>query len=154
MTDILHRIGVLGSRPEPVYQALTTVDGLAGWWTVETRASSGASGTIHVGDVIEFRFPPVGGFDIEVVESVPPDRVVWRVLDGPEEWIGTTITWDLQQDDDYTIVLFAHRDWAAPVEFMYHCSTKWASFLMSLKSLVETGEGAPAPADVQISNWH
>jgi hypothetical protein len=25
---------------------------------------------------------------------------------------------------------------------------------MSLKSLVETGEGAPAPRDVQISNWH
>jgi hypothetical protein len=25
---------------------------------------------------------------------------------------------------------------------------------MSLKSLVETGEGAPAPRDVQISDWH
>jgi len=25
---------------------------------------------------------------------------------------------------------------------------------MSLKSLVETGEGAPSPNDVQISNWH
>jgi hypothetical protein len=26
--------------------------------------------------------------------------------------------------------------------------------LMSLKSLVETGAGAPAPHDVRISNWH
>jgi hypothetical protein len=37
---------------------------------------------------------------------------------------------------------------------MYHCSTKWATFLMSLKALIETGKGDPAPDDVQISNWH
>ena len=28
------------------------------------------------------------------------------------------------------------------------------TYLMSLKQLVETGEGAPAPRDVQISDWH
>ena len=37
---------------------------------------------------------------------------------------------------------------------MSHCSTKWATFLMSLKALVETGTGAPHPRDVRISNWH
>jgi hypothetical protein len=37
---------------------------------------------------------------------------------------------------------------------MSHCSTKWATFLMSLKAFVETGTGAPHPHDVQISNWH
>jgi len=51
-------------------------------------------------------------------------------------------------------VLFKHEGWREPVEFMYHCSTKWGSFLLSLKSLVETGVGAPAPRDVQISDWH
>jgi len=76
------------------------------------------------------------------------------VVDGPGEWIGTTIDWDLRQDGDYTIVLFKHQGWKEPAEFMHHCSTKWGSYLMSLKSLVETGEGAPAPRDVQISDWH
>ena len=28
---------------------------------------------------------------------------------------------------------------------MHHCSTKWAIYLMSLKSLVETGNGPPTP---------
>jgi hypothetical protein len=37
---------------------------------------------------------------------------------------------------------------------MYHCSTKWAIFLMSLKSLGEDGKGQPSPTDVRISNWH
>ena len=148
MVDILHRVGVRTTTPETVYEALTTVDGLAGWWTDDT------SGTGEVGGVLEFRFPPVGGFDMEVVEARPGEHVTWRVVDGPEEWVGTTIDWDLRQDGDYTIILFAHQGWKEPVEFMNHCSTKWGSFLMSLKSLVETGVGAPAPRDVQISDWH
>jgi uncharacterized protein YndB with AHSA1/START domain len=148
MVDILHRVGVEAATPQQVYDALTTVEGLSGWWTDDVRGSS------DVGGVLEFRFPPVGGFDMEVLELRPAERVVWRVADGPEEWIGTTIEWDLRQDGDYTIVLFAHRGWREPVEFMHHCSTKWATFLMSLKSLVETGKGAPAPRDVPISDWH
>jgi hypothetical protein len=91
---------------------------------------------------------------MEVLELRPRERVAWRVVDGPAEWIGTTVEFDLRQDGDYTIVLFAHRGWREPVEFMHHCSTKWASFLLSLKSLVETGKGAPAPRDVSISDWH
>ena len=66
----------------------------------------------------------------------------------------TTVTFDLAQDGDWTIVLFAHAGWREPVEFMNHCSTKWATFLLSLKALVETGTGAPHPRDLQISNWH
>ena len=42
--------------------------------------------------------------------------------------------------------MFRHEGWREPVEFMHHCSTKWATYLMSLKSLVETGSrGAVAP---------
>jgi hypothetical protein len=36
---------------------------------------------------------------------------------------------------------------------MSHCSTKWATFLMSMKQLVETGTGAPYPQEVRVSNW-
>ena len=148
MVDILHRVGVVTPTPDRVYEALTTPAGLRGWWT-EDVAGSG-----EPGGVLEFRFPPVGGFDMEVLEATPGKRVTWRVVDGPAEWVGTTIDWELHQDGEYTIVLFTHAGWREPGEFMHHCSTKWGSFLMSLKSLVETGEGAPAPRDVQISDWH
>ena len=85
---------------------------------------------------------------------VPAKSVLWEVVDGPAEWIGTRIRWELKQDEDFAIVLFAHEGWKEPVEFMYHCSTKWATFLVSLKQLVETGTGAPEPYDLKISNWH
>jgi len=143
MVDILHRVGVKTESPEKVYDALTTVEGLAGWWTDDTSGSAEKDG------VLEFRFP-LGGFDMEVVEQRPSEHVAWTVVGGPDEWVGTTIDWQLRQDGDYTIVLFKHEGWKEPVEFMHHCSTKWATYLMSLKSLVETGVGAPAPRDVHV----
>ena len=147
MADILHRVGIRSSRDD-AYRALATRDGLAAWWTNDTRGESQIDG------VLEFRFAPHGGFDMRVLELAPGKHVLWRVVDGPKEWIGTTIRFDLREDGDHTIVLFKHEGWKEPVEFMHHCSTKWGTFLMSLKALVETGQGAPSPRDVQISNWH
>ena len=51
-------------------------------------------------------------------------------------------------------MLFKHLGWRKPVEIMHHCSTKWAVFLLSLKSLLETGTGAPDPRDVRVDNWN
>jgi uncharacterized protein YndB with AHSA1/START domain len=146
MAEILHRIGVQ-APPEAVYDALTTVDGLAGWWTEDTEGDAG------VGGVVRFRFLP-GGFDMKVLDARPGEAVLWEVVDGPEEWLGTRVEFTLKQEDGFTIVLFRHEGWREPVEFMYHCSTKWASYLLSLKKLLETGAGDPSPRDLQISNWH
>jgi uncharacterized protein YndB with AHSA1/START domain len=151
MVDILHRVGIKASSEE-VYRALARRDGLAGWWTTSTRGESTQGG------VIQFRFSAegreIGGFDMKVLELRPAERVLWQVIDGPPEWIGTKVSFELKQEGDYSIVLFKHLDWKEPVEFMHHCATKWAIFLMSLKALVETGKGAPSPGDVKISNWH
>ena len=144
--DILHKVGVEGATPGQVAEALTTVEGLAGWWTSDTSGDAGLGGTVR------FRFER-GGFDMEVREVDEAKRIVWAVVDGPEEWIGTTISWELRQDEGWTTVLFAHEGWREPVEFMHHCSTKWAIYLMSLKALVETGTGAPHPRDVRIDDW-
>jgi uncharacterized protein YndB with AHSA1/START domain len=147
MADILHRVGVRSSLDD-VYKAVTTRDGLAGWWTTNTQGEGNT-----VGDVVKFRFG-AGGFDMKVLELQPAKAVLWQVVDGPPEWIGTKVSWELRQEGDYVIVLFKHQGWKEPVEFMHHCSTKWAMYLMSLKSLVETGSGKPDPRDVKIDNWN
>jgi len=125
-------------------------EGLAAWWTNNTQGESN-----KVGGVIQFHFSvdgkEIGFFDMKVLELHPAKRVLWQVVDGPKEWIGTKISWELKQEGDYSIVLFKHQDWKEPVEFMHHCSTKWAIYLMSLKSLVETGKGSPNPNDTNIS---
>jgi len=148
MADILHRVGIK-SNVDDVYQALATREGAAAWWTRNTQGES------KTGGVLKFRFSAggaeIGGFDMRVVELQPGKRVLWQVIEGPEEWIGTKISFDLKQSGDHAIVLFKHQGWKEPVEFMHHCSTKWATYLMSLKSLLETGKGTPNPNDPHIS---
>jgi hypothetical protein len=147
MPDILHRIGIKSSSLIDVYKALTTCEGLSHWWTTDTQGDAG-----NTSGLVQFRFG-TGGFDMKIMQ-LEPTVVQWQVVDGPEEWVGTKINWEMRKEGDYIIVLFQHKDWQAPVEFMHHCSTKWAIFLMSLKSFIETGKGAPYPHDVKIDNWN
>ena len=141
MVDILHRIGAHTVAPETVYDALTTLDGLSSWWTETTSGDTGPGG------VIRFQI----GLALKVAELDPGRLVRWEVIDGPAEWVGTTIQWDLSQDGDWTIILLKHQGWREPVEFMHHCSTKWAIHLMNLKRLAETGTAAPG--QTSIDNW-
>ena len=150
MPDILHKVGIKSSSLDDAYKALTTVEGLSAWWTTDTRAGSPRGS--KVGGVLQFRFG-AGGFDMKVLELHPARRVLWQVVDGPEEWIGTRISFDLEQRGDWTIVLFKHEGWKEPAEFMHHCGTKWGVFLLSLKSLLETGKGAPAPNEIKLDSW-
>jgi uncharacterized protein YndB with AHSA1/START domain len=146
MVDILHRVGIKAS-PKEVFEALATRDGLASWWATDTQ------GDATVGGELRFRFDG-GGIDMKVLDLQPPERVLWEATGGPAEWIGTHVSFEITPDNEYTIVLFKHEGWREPVEFMHHCSTKWGVFMMSLKSLLETGKGAPDPNDVKIDNWN
>lgn len=149
MADIIHRVGIKAPVSD-VFAAVSTVDGVAGWWTKETTGS---------GNEIDVRFltpsgKELGGMAMEVTEVEPNRKVQWHFKSGPEEWLGTDATFDLYQDGENTILLFGHRNWREPVEFMAHCSMKWATFMLSLKELVETGRGKPSPNDIKIDNWN
>lgn len=152
MVDIIHRVGIK-SPAEQVYKALTTITGLAGWWTEEVE------GEEKFGGKIEFRFRAESGdlkgkMIMEVRELEESENVKWSCVDGPDEWVGTEITFQLSEQDDQTIMLFGHRNWREATEFTYHCSMKWAVFLLSLREYVETGKGKPSPHDLKIDNWN
>ncbi len=138
MPDILHRVGINVTR-EKVYEALSTIEGLRHWWIVET------TGDTRKGGIIDFGF-----CEMKVIESEPQKLVHWKCVRGPAEWIGTEVIFQLQWKDEQTFVIFKHANWKEPVEFMHHCSTKWATFLLSLKDWLERSEGRPSPYDVKI----
>lgn len=152
MVDIIHRVGIKAPVAE-VYAALATIEGIAGWWTRETSGVSEPGGHIDV----HFSSPDgerKGGMRMEVVALRRDEEVHWRFRSGPDSWVGTDAIFRLARDGDYTIVRFGHRNWREAGEFTEHCSTKWATFLMSLKDLLENGAGRPAPHDVWVGNWH
>src|SRR5689334_9724066 len=103
-TDIRLRLGIEAPRAD-VHRALATIDGLASWWTRDTEGDAG------VGGHVQFQF---GGPDRRVVvdvEQVTPDRIVWRCVHGPDEWLDTTFTFDLSHDDGETVLFFTHGGW-------------------------------------------
>ena len=137
--DILHRVGI-GAPVDKVFETLTTLEGNRAWW------DSNATGDARKGGVLTF----FKSHDMKVVEATPGELVKWKVIRGCQEWMDTEISFQLVRKEDQTFVLFKHAGWKEPVEFMHHCSTKWASFLIcSLKALLETGKGRPVPDDVK-----
>jgi len=147
MADIRHRVGITAS-PARVYQTLSTIDGLKGWWTRTV------DGEPNVGGTLRFYFGrPEPSATMEITELVPDRRVAWKCVTGPEEWVSTTLTFDISETPQETVVMFTHADWREPVEFMHHCSTKWGYFMLALKSQLEGGPGTPYPDDAKISTW-
>jgi hypothetical protein len=114
-----------GPSPD-VHQALT-----AGWSFRVVDDQHARRKQRRRSDPIPFwirRLRHAGGFDIKVVELQPAERVLWQVVSGPEEWIGTKVSWELRREGEYTIVPFKHHGRKEPVEFMHHRSTKWGAF--------------------------
>jgi hypothetical protein len=138
MADILHRVGI-NAPADKVFEALSSIEGLRHWWVGET------SGGTAIGNTIDFGF-----CQMEVVESKLGSLVHWKCTKGPNEWIWTEVFFRLEWKRDQTFVIFKHANWKEPVEFMHHCSTKWATFLLSLKNYLETGHGHPTPNDLKI----
>jgi uncharacterized protein YndB with AHSA1/START domain len=152
MVDIIHRIGIK-SPVAKVYKALTTLDGLAHWWTDEVVGDG------QVGGKIEFSFRSETGelkgkmvMQVQALKALKEVR--WRCVEGPAEWLETDITFELSEQNNQTIVMFGHRNWREAVEFTSHCSMKWAVFLLSLREYVETGKGKPSPHDLKIDDWN
>ena len=145
MPDIRHRV-VISAPLKSVYEEVATTKGLSEWWT-----RGGVRGHSSEGSKVEFYFgSPEPAAVMEVTRLDPEGHVSWSCIEGADEWVGTTLSFELSHKDDETVVLFTHAGWRDPSEFMAHCSARWAYFLLSLKSLVETGKGTPFPEDLKF----
>ena len=145
MFDIRHRVGISAPR-QRVYEMFATKDGLAKFWTqVEGEQQPGGRMSVFFGG-------PEPAVVMEVTELSQDTRVQWRCIEGVPAWVGTTVTFDLKEEGGETVVLFTHADWREPDEWLHHSSTKWATFLVGLRSGLEGGSFTAAPNDTRISS--
>lgn len=138
LKSICHRL-LIEAPAETIYTALTTQEGLAGWWTPETVAKP------EVGSILRFSFGPDYFKEMQVVALKPYSKVAWRCLKAFDEWIGTTLTFELEPHAKGTVLFFRHDGWAAYTKEFASCTYDWALFFRSLKFLCETGKGFPYP---------
>jgi len=126
MADIVHRVQMKAGRAE-IFAALAA----------KASCARNAIAELHLDTVVA---------KMEVAEVSEGARVVWRCVDGPADWIGTDVAFDLAAEGDETVVRFRHRNWRETTDFMGHCSAKWAFMLFDLKARVET----PEPDDLYV----
>ena len=145
--EIWHEI-LVHATPGELYEALTDAHKLAHWWTTDVRGES------VVGRKLEFWFSGFCGAIVEVEALKPNELVWWRVFDGgAEDWIGTSIEFEIVRDEQKMLLHFRHSRWKESANSFPHCSLGWAIFLLSLKAFVETGKGRPHPYDMPINLW-
>lgn len=137
MSNILFSYSI-ESSPEAVYQALTEQKHIQGWWTSDTRIEPKEGTEAHFG------FGEKGAFSFNIATLSPNEAVEWDNPQGPPDWAGTTVRFDLSADENGTQVLFGHRGYATEEGSFAMVSFNWAFFLMSLKAYLETGQGTPA----------
>ena len=138
MVDIVHRVGIKAPASK-VYAALSTIPGLAGWWTPETTAKP------ELGSIASFAFGANYFNEMKIEELTPYSKVKWLCVKAIEEWVGTTITFELEPHTKGATLLFHHDGWKEYSDSFASCSFDWALFLRSLKYLCETGKGFPYP---------
>jgi uncharacterized protein YndB with AHSA1/START domain len=128
----------IAATPQSVFNALTRQDKIVCWWTDEARVKP------EVGSLGEFRFrPPAGVLQFEVTGLDADKKVSWLSRQGPPQWKGTSVTWQLTPVHNGTRVLFTHDGFAQVDEVYKRTRGNWAYFLDSLKSYLETGKGTP-----------
>ncbi|GEM_PF-217888 len=138
--DYARRIAFRAPR-ERVCDAISTLDGLRGWWTTIVGGSAAAGDELRLG---------YAGLDesitMRVDDASRPASLQWTCLAHIrfDDWNGTRVTFDLVEREAETCELsFRHVGLAPDLACCSVCEPGWDRFLASLAGYIERGEGAP-----------
>jgi uncharacterized protein YndB with AHSA1/START domain len=140
----------INATPSTVQKALTTHEGMVGWWTTDCECNAEAREAT-------FRFRVDSGTKSVTFKMLSADEtgVVMECIRATNnmDWLGTKLSFQLVAASGGTRVELTHAGYPAKNELYDNCVKGWAYFLGSLKSYVETGKGTPhdRPAVVKAS---
>jgi uncharacterized protein YndB with AHSA1/START domain len=136
---------LIEAPPEDVYAALTTQEGVRGWWTLDCDVPTA------VGQTIRIRFGTTYK-DLRIERLEPQREVQWACtaacldveqLARKDEWLGTRIFFRLRGSGKATQLELEHFGLVPQFECFDLCSAGWREFMASLKLFAETGMGRP-----------
>lgn len=135
-TEIKHLLHISASVSE-VFKMISTIEGIQKWWTVQTYGQDQEGGLIH------FDFSKRYQNAFRVTKRVEDHHLVWKCESGAEDWIGSEVSFQLDESDGKTRVRFSHYNFQELNDFMAGCSFTWARYLISLRDVCEGREGDP-----------
>ena len=135
MATIKHLFHIAAPQ-QAVYDAISTINGLKGWWTTQVTGDGAPGGTMA------FRFNGIGP-DFTVSSLDEGKSLAWECTAGFPDWIGTRVTIALDQNEGKTRVRFEHNGFAQTDDSFASCSFGWSRYMESLRQLCQTGAGTP-----------
>jgi uncharacterized protein YndB with AHSA1/START domain len=141
MKTILHVVDTASGRAD-LYRALTTQEGLAGWWITQVTASP------EVGSIIDFRFDDDFGPDMEITRLEADTTVEWRCVGRHDPWADNTFHFELADLDDGLTRLRLRQDYAQEVSDDAYgvYNYNWGCYLESLQGTPATMTVSPRAA--------
>ena len=135
MKTILHAFDIKADHEE-VRRALTTLEGLSGWWTTEVTGQTEQGGVIH------FTFAGDFNPDMRVDES-SEGAVRWTCVGGHEPWLENTFEFEMTGEAPVNFMMRQHyaRELSDRAYGIYNFN--WGYYLDSLRTVVESGNGKP-----------
>jgi hypothetical protein len=129
----------VAASPGALFDAITSVSGLAGWWVPRVTGSGGTGGELR------FFMNSPEPLVIHVDQAVRPSSVRWTVTDCPflPDWIGTRPVFTITPVDDAAELHFRHHGLTPELDCIQMCTSSWNHFLVSLRNYVEAGRGMP-----------
>ncbi|MFK4224705.1 SRPBCC domain-containing protein [Streptomyces sp. NPDC019890] len=125
------------AEADTVYAAISTTEGIKGWFTATATADKGVDG-LH-----ELHFPGVPEpWRLRITEAEPGKRLVLASENGP--WGGTLQTYEVLTRPEGGVTLrFTHSGFPAVDDAYRDFAYGWATKFVQLKAYAETGRPAP-----------
>jgi uncharacterized protein YndB with AHSA1/START domain len=136
----IHHVLEPAAPREKVFAALTSGEGLSGWWTTRVTADEKAGG------LVEFTFGGDFNPKMRILELAAPGLLRWECVGGHAPWAGNTFRFELEEKDDGngTVVRFWQEYARELSDYAYGTyNFNWGYYLESLRLFCETGSGKP-----------
>lgn len=151
MATLYHQVW-MNAPAAKVYEAISTADGLGGWW-VKHESTQTDGGLVLSHDP----GPAHGVVKLKVLDLVPPKRVEWECISTHPKsspasgWMGTHLTWAISERDNIAalsgfgkdrdrvaILDFRHSGWDENSAYLGFCNFAWGATLQMLKERCES----------------
>ncbi|QED37358.1 SRPBCC domain-containing protein [Antarcticibacterium arcticum] len=131
MANLNHSI-IINSKPEKVFKAITTEQGLKSWWTHDVKV-----------DEVEKKYTFGFNnhrilFNMISLKEIQNEYVEWRCTGEIEEWKNTRLIFEISKiDPNSTLLRFTHADWTKIDDLFSKCNTDWGHLMYFLKEFAE-----------------
>jgi len=144
MATIYHQV-LINAVKSKIYEALTTQEGIALWWTADCIVKP------QVGFINEFGIGTQAHYRMKVVVLQPGNLVEWKCVNQHDDWSGTQLSFRLSTKGESTCLDFKHSGFGSEGEAFGAANFEWAKRLLWLKEVCEAEENSvnsPGPNGV------